>query len=655
MVITHVDTNTAQGTVSTFTPLSITKPTGTAENDIIILIATWGGFSSGYNVATPTGFTLLNREVTGSFKDNYIGTDVFYKVATDSEGSSYDMYASASSLAVAAAITSFRGCDTTDPIGNSSIDEGDSSSFTAPGINIATIGNGIIHYCASMADGTSISPPSGFAELGEIQNSGDVREEHSWDTAESTGGTGDKSASGGNDRWIAGLIELNLGADPPEYDQLHYRWRNDDGSESAATWMESEDTTHSGSESEARVRFLVDLTNGIEDSNTFTIEYSDNASTWEELTTVSAASANADLSSDNFNDNSFDTSIWGSSDLDYGGTGSITEQNQRLEFSGSTGTTQYDSWQQRIHQDSVSGDYDVQVKIVDEDLDSGSGYTIRNLLIISNAAAGGSAAYIGHEITDSLDRLICGIGDFNATSFAYSYPYYLRIKYQDGTIYLYSSQNGTSWTLRKSGSLSAANARYVIYDAFTITGDTTSVSSHCYIDDFQNNVVGEDPPVYIRNSTNITNGAATTAQLSAPAGKTTGDFEAGDILDTSDTSDAITVSSGSYTEYEWSIGFNTTSGTYYFRIADLDTYTETYAAYTLELDIIQRTYSLWYRKSGVTYEVPLWDSYGGFTDYMPVRYNNETSYAELATTGDSDATDLRIRKDGTTYAFVDRS
>lgn len=69
-------------------------------------------------------------------------------------------------------------------------------------------------------------------------------------------------------------------------------------------------------------------------------------------------------------------------------------------------------------------------------------------------------------------------------------------------------------------------------------------------------------------------------------------------------------------------------------------------------DVESRTYQLHYRKGGATYDINLYDSPYYMDEYAMVRYSGETSYAGLDATTADEATDLRIRKDGVTYAFL---
>ena len=76
-------------------------------------------------------------------------------------------------------------------------------------------------------------------------------------------------------------------------------------------------------------------------------------------------------------------------------------------------------------------------------------------------------------------------------------------------------------------------------------------------------------------------GANTTARLTAPSSKTTGDFDAGRIQDDENPADAINITDDDYTEIEWSIQATADAeeAAYLFRVvfegAVLDTYTVT--------------------------------------------------------------------------------
>lgn len=67
-----------------------------------------------------------------------------------------------------------------------------------------------------------------------------------------------------------------------------------------------------------------------------------------------------------------------------------------------------------------------------------------------------------------------------------------------------------------------------------------------------------DPPVdtpafALALSSQFTDGTNTTAQLTAPSGKTGADFQAGEMCETSNPAPAINLASGKYTEVEWNL------------------------------------------------------------------------------------------------------
>jgi len=88
--------------------------------------------------------------------------------------------------------------------------------------------------------------------------------------------------------------------------------------------------------------------------------------------------------------------------------------------------------------------------------------------------------------------------------------------------------------------------------------------------------------IHMSPSANITaSGDNTTYQLSAPSGKATSDFDAGRMQDDENPSDAVTISADDYTEMEWCLSAesSTDGNTYQFRVTIggnvLDTYTVT--------------------------------------------------------------------------------
>lgn len=88
-------------------------------------------------------------------------------------------------------------------------------------------------------------------------------------------------------------------------------------------------------------------------------------------------------------------------------------------------------------------------------------------------------------------------------------------------------------------------------------------------------------PIYLSPSANISaSGANTTAQLTSPSGKNTGDFVTGRIQDDENPADAIDITTDDYTELEWSLIATAVAAdgdVYQFRVTILGTPLDTYS------------------------------------------------------------------------------
>ena len=100
------------GTVLSTTTLSITKPSGTASGDAVILFVTLDG-SSGTTITQPSGFTLGGDQfMSGPDTQRAVW---YHKIAGGSEPATYDFTFSASSTGLGAAVA-VSGADATTPI-----------------------------------------------------------------------------------------------------------------------------------------------------------------------------------------------------------------------------------------------------------------------------------------------------------------------------------------------------------------------------------------------------------------------------------------------------------------------------------------------------------------------------------------------------------
>lgn len=131
--------------------LTITKPSGVVENDLMLAILTTKKLIS--NVTAPAGWTTLISY------DDGIYTEIFYKVASGSEAASYNFSFNSTDEA-AGVILRYSDVDTSNPINASAT----STNFTSPGV-ITTLNNSrVIHIftsgCDSVESGCIVGDPS---------------------------------------------------------------------------------------------------------------------------------------------------------------------------------------------------------------------------------------------------------------------------------------------------------------------------------------------------------------------------------------------------------------------------------------------------------------------------------------------------------------
>jgi hypothetical protein len=188
--------------------LSINKPTGTTQNDVMVCVLTHYAIDSNPSMS---GWTKLGSTVQFEVsKGDFWYSTVWYKVAGSSEPSSYTI-STYTSTYKAAGISTFRGVDTSDPIGNNSYNDSIGTSLTAPSISIGDSGNWAI-FAASINADYAITPPTGTPTYTERFDVGNTALRVEMATAEysSTGSTGTKSGSISTSRdYCAWHIELN--------------------------------------------------------------------------------------------------------------------------------------------------------------------------------------------------------------------------------------------------------------------------------------------------------------------------------------------------------------------------------------------------------------------------------------------------------------
>jgi RHS repeat-associated protein len=149
----------AASATTTGTTLTITKPSGTATNDV--LVASIAVTPSTATITPPSGWTLVRRMNNAGPTPNSLA--VYYKAATASEPASYAWGLSGSSFTVGG-IQGFTGIDTASPL---DIENGQSTpsgtTHAAPSIT-TTVANAMLVASHAFASSQSWTPPSGMTE-----------------------------------------------------------------------------------------------------------------------------------------------------------------------------------------------------------------------------------------------------------------------------------------------------------------------------------------------------------------------------------------------------------------------------------------------------------------------------------------------------------
>ncbi len=198
--------------------VTITKPSGTVDNDYMVALLSADGGSR--TITAPTGWTSLGvvQKATGDGQT----ARVFGKKAS-SEGASYDFTFDGG--AGGGTIVSYSGVDTTTAIDvasstNSGVGSTSPTTVTGTGVTTAT-DHAMVLWLAAADQGANhpisaaYAPPSGFTERVDYGGGGEM----DWTTISvaekefaATGATGDQSgtftSSASSHGWIAFLVAL---------------------------------------------------------------------------------------------------------------------------------------------------------------------------------------------------------------------------------------------------------------------------------------------------------------------------------------------------------------------------------------------------------------------------------------------------------------
>jgi hypothetical protein len=147
--------------------LSLPKPTGTVQNDVMIAAITIRG-GSGVTITAPNGWTSIQNTNTAG---NEIKTQSWYKVASGSEGSSYT-WTWTGARAASGVVASYSGVDPNTPIDTSGSQANSSATtHTAPSIT-PTNGSNYLVVIYGISNSYPISSTSPLTDRGYSASSG---------------------------------------------------------------------------------------------------------------------------------------------------------------------------------------------------------------------------------------------------------------------------------------------------------------------------------------------------------------------------------------------------------------------------------------------------------------------------------------------------
>lgn len=180
------------------TDFTINKPSGTAQNDIMITVVTAVGSGAGEPAFTMSDWTELDTETTTAGSDGR--TSVYYRIAGSSDPSSWtgSRTQGGSTTACAVVTSTYRNIDTGNPfVGNNSAGAADPGTLSSGIVNSATATTWAIGCAGAIdnsASGLDRSAGAPIVNRGGVQSldSGSAAGAGLWDSAGQTG-TGDLS------------------------------------------------------------------------------------------------------------------------------------------------------------------------------------------------------------------------------------------------------------------------------------------------------------------------------------------------------------------------------------------------------------------------------------------------------------------------------
>jgi concanavalin A-like lectin/glucanase superfamily protein len=161
--ITHRGSQSAARTTAG-TTLTINKPSGVVQNDVMIAAIEESGGTSG-SITAPTGWNLIGTQIDGTFTKTY----TYWKAAGASEGASYQWTSTLSGLHVGG-IVALTNVDTTNPV-DASASQANAASFsiTCPSVTTTEPNDWLIAFPLAN-DGDTFTFPASMTERFDVRS-----------------------------------------------------------------------------------------------------------------------------------------------------------------------------------------------------------------------------------------------------------------------------------------------------------------------------------------------------------------------------------------------------------------------------------------------------------------------------------------------------
>lgn len=239
--------------------------------------------SATWNVGTPENLTAQQNVVYGVYYGNYLGTLVAPTAANN------DITISLSGTAddIAAGAVFFTGVDQTTPVGTTSeVDGASGTSHTDDAVGAST-GDIILDVMSIQADTGATTLVAGASQTSQVVERSAVAFAIEVGMSTQDPADGDTMSwswtnTAANNNIIVAVINATATA---AAEQEGVRGRNDDGSETTATWIAAQDTDISVAPDDLfRARFVIDFTDDYP-STQFTLEIEeDGTGVWKTVT-----------------------------------------------------------------------------------------------------------------------------------------------------------------------------------------------------------------------------------------------------------------------------------------------------------------------------------------------------------------------------------